>query len=205
MYHIMGEVGERWMARLLDGEKPRKSCPRPVRTKKVEACVKHENLIPSGSVEGNIKCLRELFNIRQNLNLELKPRMTTFHEKHIKEGKTNCRKLYKRHLAGEKFKHMVTSDDVDVYLSDSGKNRAIAYWKRDVGTSKEGTLGAKEQLPTGFMVVRAVCHRGKFILYRINPKVKVNAKDYEQNVLKPLLREEIPCMYDGEVSMVEQQ
>ena len=93
---IVREVSERRKARLLGGENPRKSCPRPVRSKnlfqKVEACVKRENPILQRAIARKYQVSKETVSniIRQDFNLESKrkPRVHTLHVKHIKERPT---------------------------------------------------------------------------------------------------------------------
>ncbi len=47
-----------------------------------------------------------------------KPKIHQLLPKHIAERKTNCRKLYEKHLAVEKWKIVITLDEAWAYLRD---------------------------------------------------------------------------------------
>ena len=67
--------------------------------------------------------------IRKDLKLRncRKGRVHKLLPRHVKERKTNCRKLYEKYLAGEKWKSVVTLDETWVYLDTCNKPRAIYY------------------------------------------------------------------------------
>ena len=52
------------------------------------------------------------------------------------------------------------------------------------------------------MVVGAICGRGVLPLIKVPAKSKINAQNYIDFVLKPLLEVEIPKLYPGEVNKV---
>ena len=64
--------------------------------------------------------------------------------RHIAERHTNSRKLYECHLAGDKWKLIVTLDEAYVYLNDTNKPRAIFYQPRSVKIFKIGIQNAEK-------------------------------------------------------------
>jgi hypothetical protein len=65
--------------------------------------------------------------IHHDLDLETKNK-TKVHklsEENKKNRKTNCRKLYEKYLASDRWKYAVTLDEALVYLDDSNKESRI--------------------------------------------------------------------------------
>jgi hypothetical protein len=52
------------------------------------------------------------------------------------------------------------------------------------------------------MVAAGFSYNGKFNLHKVDPKAKVNSVYYQENVLTPIMRDEIPAMYGNETKNV---
>jgi hypothetical protein len=121
---------------------------------------------------------------------------------HCANRKTNCRKLYERHLAKDRSEYVVTLDESYIYLSYCNGISKICYVQRGEQTPEEWVNDCKENFPIGFMIVGALTGRGPLPLIRVPPKVKMSAKYYVDFVLKPLLEVELPKLYPNEVYKV---
>lgn len=135
--------------------------------------------------------------IHQDLRLKKfhKARVHALNERHIRERKTNARKLYERHLSGDKWKFIVTLDEAWVYLTDCGKIRAIGYRPVEEKGRAQWVRKCRENFPKGFMVVAGYSYRGRLQIRRVAKNTKINARYYQENVLKPLFETEIPALY----------
>lgn len=188
----------------------RKTPPTPCRiqevVKKVKAMVSIYNPRTQKHISQRVKVSTSTVNriIKKDLNLERrhKAKVHALRPQHIAERKTNCRKLYERHLAGDKWKFVVTLDEAWVYLTDCGKNRAIFYRPRDSKGRSDWVRECKESFPRGFMVVAGYCYKGQLKMHRVEKNAKVNAVYYQTNILEPIYREEIPALYGAEASKV---
>jgi hypothetical protein len=142
--------------------------------------------------------------INKNLNLEKrhKSRVHKLLPRHIAERKTNCRKLYERYLAGDRWKYVATLDEAWIYLSDCNKPRAIFYRPRGVKPFETWYKECKETFSKGFMVVAGYCHNGKLEIRRVAKNTKINSTYYQTNVLAPLFTQEIPNLYGVEKNKV---
>lgn len=116
--------------------------------------------------------------------------------------KTNFRKLYKNHLAGDRSEFVVTVDEAWVYLNDCNQKSPICYVKRGEKTPGDWILNCKECFPKGFMVIGALSGRGPLPLIKVPGKVKVNSKYYVDYVLRPLFEEHVLKIYTGELNKV---
>lgn len=122
--------------------------------------------------------------------------------RHISERKTNCRKLYERYLAGDKWKFVVTLDEAWIYLSDTNKIRTICYRPKDGKDHCEWVRQCKENFSRGFMIVSGYCHKVKLEIRRVEKNAKINSLYYQTNVLDPLYRSEVPALYGTQATSV---
>lgn len=122
--------------------------------------------------------------------------------KHKKNRKTNCRKLYENHLAGEKSEYAVTLDEALVYLNNSNGQTRICYVKRGESVPEDWVFEKDESFSKSFMVIGVITGRGTVPLFRVPAKVKINAQYYIENVLKPLFTEHLPRLYKKEMHKV---
>ena len=90
---------------------------------------------------------------------------------------------------------MVTLDEAWVYLNDCNKPRAIFYRSRDAKGRGEWYRQCKETFSRGFMIVAGYSYNGRLPLWRVEPKAKINAKYYQDNILRPLYEQHIPHLY----------
>jgi hypothetical protein len=115
--------------------------------------------------------------------------------RHRAERRTNCRRLYERHLAGDRYQYVATLDEAWVYLSNCGKVRAIAYRPSDERGRSTFIRECHESFPKGFMVVAGYTYRGKLNIRRIDSNAKVNAVYYQERILTPIYTAELPALY----------
>ena len=121
---------------------------------------------------------------------------------HKQNRKTNSRKLYENHLAGDKSEFTVTLDEALIYLNYCDGKRKICYVFEGEKISESWIHEHCENFTKGFMVVGAICGRGVLPLIKVPAKSKINAQNYIDFVLKPLLEVEIPKLYPAEVNKV---
>ena len=71
--------------------------------------------------------------IHQDLNKETrkKTRVHKLTDAHKKNRKTNCRKLYENHIAGDRSEYAVTLDEALVYEDDANGQTQICYITRE--------------------------------------------------------------------------
>lgn len=136
------------------------------------------------------------------LRKRFKARGHALSARHISERKTNARKLYERHLSGDKWRFVVTLDEAWIYLNDCGKTRAIFYRPKDAKGRADWIRECKESFSKGFMIIAGYCSKGRLQIRRVAKNVKVNAKYYQDNILEPLFRHEIPALYGNEACKV---
>jgi hypothetical protein len=122
--------------------------------------------------------------------------------RHIAERRTNSRKPYEKHLAGEKWKFVATLDEAWVYMTNCNKVRAITYRKRGAAGRSDWFRECSESFPQGFMIVAGYTYRGKLALHKVGKNVKVNAVYYQTNVLDQIYREQLPQLYGNDVRNV---
>ena len=70
---------------------------------------------------------------------------------------TNCRKLYERNLAEDKWEYLVTLDESWLYLSYCNGQRQICYVKRGQNPIDEWMKFYSESWPVGWLVVGSIC------------------------------------------------
>ena len=189
------------------GHKPH---PRSVRNKQLVSQVTHmvdmDNPPSQRSIARHLHVSKGTISrvIRQDLKMEAK-RKTKVHalkRSHIKERKTNTRKLYEFHLAAERYKYVVTVDEAWVYLSDCKRNRHTYYRKQGEKEGKKFFQECKESFPLGFMVTAGFSHKGKLKIRKVGGNVKINASYYQKKVLDPIFHQESPQLYPSEVTKV---
>ena len=138
----------------LKGHVYRKDQPRPKVTPQVLKLIDRrtsiENPLPQRVIAKQTKVSQSSVGraIRQDLKKE-KRKKTKVHaltEKDKKNRKMNCRKLYERHLAGEKYKFVVTLDESWVRLKvDCGKTE-FCYVDRGENIPNEWVKQARHTL-----------------------------------------------------------
>ncbi|KAJ9578587.1 hypothetical protein L9F63_005189 [Diploptera punctata] len=111
--------------------------------------------------------------------------------RHIAERCTNSRKHYEKHLAGEKWKFLVTLDEAYVYLGDCNKPQAIYYREGDERKFQKWYAECRESFSKGFMFITGYCYNGKLTICRVAKKAKINSQYYQEEVLTPIYRTEI--------------
>jgi histone-lysine N-methyltransferase SETMAR len=122
--------------------------------------------------------------------------------KHQTNRKTNCRKLYEKHLAGDKSEFAVTLDEALVYLKNSNGERKICYLAKGEDVPDDWVFENGESFSKGFMVIGVITGRGTVPLFQVPPKAKVNAEYYIEYVLKPLFKNHLPRLYGNDINKV---
>ena len=136
------------------------------------------------------------------LKTRKKSRVHRLNQKSKKNRKTNCRKLYEKHLAGAMSEFVVTLDEALVYLEESNGQRQICYLNAREEVPENWVFEKSESFKTGFMVIGIITGRGKLPLLRVPSKVKINAQYYVDYVLKPLFEKYLPSLYPKDMSKI---
>lgn len=184
-------------------EKARRNRPQPSRSADMIRNIRAEVLKENPPTQRSLAARKHTSQstvwrvINENLNLKrcYKARGHKLTEKHIRERMTNARKLYEKHLAGDKWQWVATLDEAWIYMDNTNKPRAIFYRKRDGKGRSDFVRQCREKFSKGFMVVAGYCARGKFIIKRVEGKAKINAQYYQTNIMEPLYNDEIPRLY----------
>lgn len=208
--NIKRNVGQRRQALIDNRTIPQRRNRRAVRTceaiRKVRNMANKENPPSQRSIANQCSISQTSVNRILHKDLQLKTRIKSavhkLTEAHIKNRKTNVRKLYERRLAGDKSEFVVTLDEAFVYLDDTNRNRRICYVKVGKDIPHEWVYERIESFKKGFMIVGAITGRGVLPLIRVLPNAKINANYYVNNVLRPLIEEELPKLYPDDLNKV---
>lgn len=141
--------------------------------------------------------------IKKYLNrvVKRKAKVHALTPKHKQNRKTNARKLYERHLAGQKSEFVVSLDEAWFYVQDCQGERKLCY--RGLNEPPPNFVFQKpEKFGEKFMVVGALTGRGVVPLFKVPPNVKINSTYYIDHVLKPLIEVYLPRIYPGEMNKV---
>ena len=145
--------------------------------------------------------IRKIINEDLRKKVKKKPLVHTLKATHKANRRTNCRKLYEGHLAGQKSEYVVSLDEAWFYLQDCGLERRI-YYKTAGEVDPEFVTQRKEKFGEKFMVVGAITGRGTVPLITVPGNVKINANYYINDVLKPLLEGSVAKLYPNETHKV---
>lgn len=142
--------------------------------------------------------------IHEDLHLETKKKAKVHKltAENAKNRKTNCRKLYENHLAGDKAEFIVTLDEALVYLDDVNAKRSICYVNVGEQVPDSWVFEKSESFSKSFMVVGIITGRGALPLLRVPSGAKVDAECYVNYVLKPLFRDLLPSLYPDDMDKV---
>jgi hypothetical protein len=137
-----------------------------------------------------------------DLKIKFKPRVHKLTTAHKSNRTTNCRYLYENYLAGDNWKKIITIDEAWFYLSDTNKKRSIYYTSRSKKDDRVWCRQRTESFPKGFMVMAGFSYQGKLKLRKIERNTKINSVYYQNNILSPIFKEEIPNLYGSETCNV---
>jgi hypothetical protein len=143
-----------------------------------------------------------IIHVDLELDKRKKVKVHTLDASQKQNRKTNCRKLYEKHLAGNMSEYAVTLDEALVYIDDSNGKRQICYVKHGEKVPERWVFEKNESFKKGFMVVGIITGRGTVPLIRVPSEVKINALYYVEKVLKPLFTIHLPCLYPNEMDKV---
>ena len=205
---IINNVGKRRQAKAAGKKSPVKPQPRPVATKalvgKVDVLTSKESPPSLRQMERRLKASKStVHRIIGRLNKEKrrKWRVHKLSPKHMKDRKTNCRKLYEKVLAGHRAEYVVTLDEALFGLENCNGKRKICYVPKGQEVPEDWIVDHENFFQT-FMVVGAISGRGTLPLIKVPKKTKVNADYYISNVLKPIVEKHLPRLYPGELRKV---
>ena len=97
-----------------------------------------------------------------------------------------------RYISGGKWRNILTLDEAWVYLDSTGRKRKIYYELKGEKRPDGWKKFYHEEHPVGVMFVAGVSSRGVTEIRFVKPGAKINSKYYHDNVLKPIVEEDIP-------------
>lgn len=208
VHNIVKNIGKRNQARSEGHPSPKKKQPSKVVTpairRKIDLLTSRENPPSQREISKITKVSKSTVNrIIKNLDkvLRRKSRVHKLLPRHLKNRKTNCRKLYERVLAGQRSEFVVSLDEAMFGLHNCHGKRKICYVQKGQTIPRNWFVDKDNFLET-FMVVGAISGRGPLPLIRVPKKVKVNSQFYIDKVLKPLLETHLPSLYPNDLSSV---
>lgn len=173
---------------------------------KVKKEVKKSNPISQNSIANKLNTNQTAINriIHKDLKMATwnKTTVNKITESDKVNRKRNCRKLYEKHLAGNKSEFVVTLDEAYIYLDNCNNESKICYMKRGELPPDDWILKSRALFPKGFMIVGILTGRGALPLIRVPNKVKVNSEFYVNYVLKPLFEKLLPKLYKNDMDQV---
>jgi len=210
IYNVINCVGEKRKILTSGGKVMKRNYRRKVRTSEMVKRVAKEISKANPPTQKSIanKLNTSQFNIFKIIHEDLdrvtyhKTKVHLLNESHKRNRKKNCRKLYRRHLAGDKWEFMVTLDEAWMYLDYCNGFRKICYVERGKKPIEEWLKYVKESWPVGFMIVGAICGRGVLPLIKIPKNAKINGEVYRDFVLNPIIEKILPNFYPGEMNKV---
>ncbi|CAG7724487.1 unnamed protein product [Allacma fusca] len=134
-------------------------------------------------------------------NMRKKTRVHILNEAPKQNRKTDSRKLYEQHLAGDRSEFAVTLDEAFFFLNDCKGERGI-YYTKDSSVPVNLVLQCRERFSDNMMIVGAMTGRGVLPLIKVHHNVKINSAYYVANVLKPLLEDGVAKLYSEDCSKV---
>lgn len=178
----------------------------PEMVDKVKSYVIRKNPMPYRDIRKKTTLTLPIISkiIHQDLGLKTrrKCKVHRLTKNHKKNRKTNCRKLYEKHLAGSRTEFAVTLDEALVYLEDSNGESRICYIKQGEQVPDDWVLETDKSFKSGFMVVGILTGRGTAPLIRVPSSTKINSQYYVDYVLRPLFTEHLPRLYGQDINKV---
>lgn len=113
---------------------------------------------------------------------------------HIKNRKTNSRKLYDS-IRGSKSEFAITLDEAMIFQYNANGETEYAYVVKGKDFPDDWTWLKPEHFSKSFMVVAIMTGRGTLPLIRVKSKAKINADYYIKYVLHPLYTRLLPKLY----------
>lgn len=132
----------------------------------------------------------------------VKSRVHTLNDAQIQNRKTNSRKLYEKHLAGDKYKFMVTIDEAWIKVDYCNRKRKICYINDGENVPENWVCEKAETFGQKIMVAGILTGKGVIPLIKVPEKIKINADIYIDYILRPLVEIELPKLYPNELSKI---
>lgn len=167
---------------------------------KVKKAVTGKNPKTQRTVARNLKVSVSTVNrvIHQDLHgiLRKKYRVHALSNKQIKQ-RLERGPLFLQYLVREGFKKIISVDEAWVYLSNVGGLRRVYYEFKGEKSEESWQKFWQVRHPVGVMFFAGVSYWGKTKLRFVEPKAKINANYYIDNLLSPLFQHDIPEMFKG--------
>lgn len=181
--NVLKNVGFKRIAAAAGLPPPRKSHPRPARTKqvtkKIDNFTKKENppsLVNMAKMLGvSARTIGRVIHDDLKKSTRRKTRVHALKQSHIRNRKTTSRKLYEKYLSGKKFENVVTIDEGWFYLVNCNGKRRICYRRKGEPVPTSWVLVRNESYEAKLMVVGGITGKGVLPLHRVSPKVKINS------------------------------
>ena len=135
------------------------------------------------------------YHLKKSLNFSLisKPKV---HELKSSQIKTRYKRAWPLYLFLQKNLNKIICTDEKLYhLTDCNKETKRVYIKKDQNRSSIPIYKKLCNFSKSVMVWAGISMKGKTKLYFIEPGVKINAKYYINNILKPFIEQDIKYLY----------
>lgn len=173
--------------------------------KKIDQHTNKENPLSQRNISDMLNVSKgTVYNATRMLKkyVKKKRRVHQLTNKHRKIRRTNSRKLYEQHLAGERTEFAATLDEAIMYVVFSPGKTDYYYAKIDEEAPPEWVREKEENFKDKFMVIGGLSGRGRLPLIKVPKNVKINSKVYVDLVLKPYFERFLPALYGDELHRV---
>ena len=192
------------------GKEFKKSQPLRKVTPRVLATIKRytsrENIPPHSFIAQKTNVSKSTISRVINNKLEMqKRRKRMVHVLNLKEKKnrmSNCIKLYKKHLAREKCKFVVTLDESWIRLKFDGHRTNFCCIKREESVPYDWVKEERTLWERKFVVVAAMTYFGTIPLFQVPQKTTMTAHNYINLVLRPLIHKYLIPIFGDDINKV---
>jgi len=209
IHNTLKNVGKRRKAKAGGLPSPIKKCPprvvTPAIVRKVTRMARRRNPPGFRDIDSSAGLSpRTVRRILAKSKLELRRKTTVYKLKlaHMQNRKTNCRKLYRNWISGNKWSYVVTLDEAMFGLHNTNGQRKICYIPSGQDVPEDWVVN-KDNFSVSVMVVAAISGIGTLPLRVVDSKSNMNADYYIKNILTPLVDKDIPSLYPGELHKVK--
>lgn len=139
---------------------------------------------------------------RLEMETKMKTKTHVLNERDKQNRMTNCWKLYKNQLAGDKCQVVVTLDESWIRLNVSGGTTTFCYVRRGESVPGEWIKPTRSLWEEKFMVIGAMTYDRTFPLIRVPKGTNVDSEFYVNHVLKPLIHKHLIPHFKDNISKV---
>lgn len=210
IHRVIHDQGNKRSARVHGLPVPANNYPYVKRTKEAISKIKKEsekeNPISQRSmakiIQSSTRTAGRIIHNNLGKNTKRKTRVHKLNVTQIQNRKTNSRKLYEGHLAGDKYEYMVTIDEAWIKLDYCNGKRKICYVNDGENVPNDWIYEEAENFAPKIMVAGILTGRGVLPLMKVPEKIKINADVYIDYILRPMVEIELPKLYPGELSKI---